>query len=73
MKQTKNLSTWPCLSFWTVGSDGNGNTNNNNIGNMSPMIQHLAKQLSPNCDAPFTKCFVARDVCEYHGDGICNG
>ena len=73
LKQTKNLSTWPCLSFWTVGSSNDNHNGNGNNGNnqMSPMIQYLAKQLSPNCDAPFTKCFVARDVCEYHGDGIC--
>lgn len=60
---SKNLSAWPCQSFWTVGE---GHTEE-----FSPLIQDIAKSMSPDCGAPFTSCFVKRDKCEANGDGAC--
>jgi hypothetical protein len=64
MKISKNLTTWPCESFWTVGEP-------EDRLRISPIIQRIAKAMSPDCDAPFTSCFVNRDKCEFNGDGVC--
>ena len=61
---TKNLTAWPCQSFWTVGGDDDPST-------LSPLIQRLAKALSPDCNDPFVNCWVKRDKCEAVGDGPC--
>ena len=62
---SKNLTAWPCESFWTVGS------NRMNPVELSPTISSIAKSISPDCNAPFTSCFVKKDKCEAKGDGIC--
>jgi len=64
MKLSKNLTAWPCESFWTVGEPGNRLE-------LSPIISSISKAMSPNCTAPFTSCFVKKDKCEAKGDGKC--
>lgn len=64
MKKTKNLTTWPCESFWTVGEPGEQTK-------LSLFATQIARSFSPNCTAPFTNCWVKRDQCEAAGDGIC--
>ena len=72
LELTKNMTKWPCPSFWAVGDtrpDTAAATQQ-----LSPLIQRLARELSPDCDNdPFASCFVARDKCEAKGDGICAG
>eukprot|EP00539_Tryblionella_compressa_P018495 CAMPEP_0178876318 /NCGR_PEP_ID=MMETSP0747-20121128/10230_1 /TAXON_ID=913974 /ORGANISM="Nitzschia punctata, Strain CCMP561" /LENGTH=120 /DNA_ID=CAMNT_0020543865 /DNA_START=121 /DNA_END=486 /DNA_ORIENTATION=- len=65
MKLSKNLTAWPCESFWTVGEPGNRLQ-------LSPVISRISKAMSPNCSANFTSCFVKRDKCEFNGDGKCS-
>lgn len=64
MMISKNLTAWPCQSFWTVGE-------REERLKLSPIIQHISKAMSPNCTAPYTSCFVKRDKCESNGDGKC--
>lgn len=65
---TKQLSKWPCNSFWWLEGkqveerDGDGNVNLSSL---------LAKELSPDCNAEYNQCFVPRDLCESAGDGKC--
>lgn len=66
LKKTKNMTVWPCPSFWAAGDEPDPLK-------LSPITQRLARALSPDCDAPFVSCFVPRDKCEGKGDGICNG
>jgi len=62
--KTKNLTNWPCESFWTVG-EAHARTK------LSPFAIKIARSFSPNCSAPFTNCWVQRDKCEAAGDGVC--
>lgn len=64
MRISKNLTAWPCESFWTVGEP-------ENRLEISPLISSISKSLSPNCSAPYTSCFVKKDKCEAQGDGEC--
>jgi hypothetical protein len=64
LRISKNLTAWPCESFWTVGEP-------NDRLQLSPIISRNARAASPNCTAPFTSCFVKRDRCEAKGDGKC--
>lgn len=64
MRISKNLTAWPCESFWTVGEPGKRLE-------LSPLIRSISKSLSPNCSAPYTSCFVKKDKCEAQGDGEC--
>jgi hypothetical protein len=64
LKQTKNLTMWPCQPFWTSGEAADPTK-------LSPLVQRLAKALSPHCDDPCANCFVDRDKCEARGDGLC--
>eukprot|EP00536_Pseudo-nitzschia_multiseries_P005933 jgi/Psemu1/191940/e_gw1.121.5.1 len=64
MKLSKNLTNWPCESFWTVGEP-------DNRLELSPVIRSIAKAMSPDCTAPYTSCFVKKDKCEANGDGRC--
>jgi len=64
MMNTKNLTNWPCESFWTVGEVGERTQ-------LSPFATQIAKSFSPNCSAPFAQCWVPRDKCEAVGDGVC--
>jgi len=66
MVATRNLTVWPCPSFWAAG-DPDGDPLD-----MSPIVKRIAKSLSPDCDDPFGSCWVARDKCEARGDGLCN-
>jgi hypothetical protein len=64
MDRSKNMTAWPCLPFWNSGDDGA----------MSMIDQRLAAQLSPDClEDAHASCWVARDICEAKGDGICAG
>ena len=66
MKISKNLSAWPCESFWTVGEI------NDDPLKISPRITRVAKALSPDCDDLLISCWVKRDLCEATGDGKCS-
>jgi hypothetical protein len=65
MRISKNLTAWPCESFWKVGDP-------KNRLELSLVLQRISQAMSPNCTAPFTSCFVKRDQCEYAGDGKCS-
>lgn len=67
MRKSKNLTAWPCESFWTVGDPSNDDLKFSNL------ISRISKSMSPDCKAPFTSCFVKRDQCEFVGDGKCPG
>jgi hypothetical protein len=66
LKKTKNMTVWPCPSFWAAGDEPDPLK-------LSPITMRLARALSPDCDAPFASCFVPRDKCEGKGDGLCKG
>jgi hypothetical protein len=65
LSKSKNLTKWPCESFWTVGDASNELQ-------LSPITTQISKAMSPNCSAPFSSCFVKRDKCEAKGDGKCS-
>jgi hypothetical protein len=65
LNKTKSFSTWPCLSFWTAGDEPDPL-------NISPIVQRIAKALSPDCDDALANCWVARDKCEARADGLCH-
>lgn len=67
MRISKNLTAWPCESLWTVGDRAKDPLE------ISPLVARIAQSMSPNCTAPFTSCFVKRDLCEAKGDGQCRG
>ena len=64
---TKDMSQWPCLSFWDTTSA----TTNDTPTTMSDVVQRLAQKLSPDCNDPYNNCFVRRDQCEFVGDAEC--
>ena len=72
LRSTKNLSAWPCLSFWDFDNLPPGND-----GGKSPSIlvrdasRRTAKELVPDCDSTFVKCTINKDLCEVKGDAIC--
>jgi hypothetical protein len=66
LKKTKNMTQWPCPSFWAAGDEPDPLK-------LSPITMRLARALSPDCGAPFASCFVPRDKCEEKGDGLCKG
>ena len=68
MQISKNLTAWPCQSFWTVGEASSANTRLE----LSPIISKVAESMSPNCTSPLVSCFVKRDKCEAKGDGKCS-
>lgn len=63
--KTKNLTNWPCESFWTVGEP----QHKTELGHFATKI---ARNFSPNCTDPFANCWVPRDKCEAAGQGVCN-
>jgi hypothetical protein len=65
LRKSKNLTGWPCESFWTVGEPSTPLQ-------LSPNTKQIAKALSPDCNDPFVSCFVQRDKCESRGDGKCS-
>ena len=67
MRISKNLTAWPCESFWTVGDPSKDPLD------FSPVVRRIAESMSPDCTAAFTSCFVKRDLCEAKGDGPCKG
>jgi hypothetical protein len=80
---TKDMSKWPCLSFWDPTPTLTLNSDRANIDSpssnqspppsttMSDIVQRLARKLSPDCDDPYNTCFVRRDTCEFRGDAEC--
>jgi hypothetical protein len=64
LQRTRNLTIWPCPSFWSAG-DAPDPTK------ISPLVQRLAQALSPDCEDPYAKCWVERDKCEAAGDARC--
>jgi hypothetical protein len=69
MKITKDMTIWPCLSFWDPGNKENDKEQQQPP--LSPITQRIARALSPDCDDHYTTCFVERDKCEFHGDALC--
>jgi hypothetical protein len=67
MRITKDMSIWPCLSFW----DSDIKEKDKERQQLSPITQRIARALSPDCDDHYTTCFVERDKCEFHGDALC--
>ncbi|CAJ1950636.1 unnamed protein product [Cylindrotheca closterium] len=65
MQLSKDLTAWPCQSFWTVGEDETDRLK------LSPAISDIAKAISPDCESEMNDCFVKRDKCEAKGDGEC--
>ena len=63
LRVSKNMTGWPCESFWTVGSQ--------DPLKLSPVVSRIAKSMSPDCLANYTSCWVKRDHCESKGDGEC--
>jgi hypothetical protein len=61
-QMTKDLTVWPCPSFWSSNDNGEP---------LSELARRLAQKLSPNCDDPYNSCFVPRDQCEFQGDALC--
>jgi len=61
LERTKNMSVWPCPSFWEAPPPLA----------LSALTRRLAKALSPDCDDPYVSCFVKRDQCEAVGDPFC--
>ena len=61
MQRTKDMSVWPCPSFWDPPAPLQ----------LSDVTQQLARALSPNCDDPYVSCFVKKDKCEAAGDAVC--
>jgi len=71
MKLSKDLTKWPCPSFWEGIDDvdhGDVETNQDVAG-----LRHLATHMVPNCNDkdPFIRCTVNRDRCEVVGDSKC--
>jgi len=64
-RKSNSLSAWPCQSFWSVGDDPHP------AKHLSLPIQNIAIEMSPNCNADYTKCTVEKDRCEERGDAIC--
>jgi hypothetical protein len=66
LRISKNLTAWPCESFWKVGP-------HDDPLELSPAVSRIAKSMSPDCLANYTSCWVPRDLCEAKGDGTCGG
>ncbi|KAL7580944.1 hypothetical protein ACA910_005761 [Epithemia clementina (nom. ined.)] len=69
LESTKNLSVWPCPSFWSSASSSSSSS----ASSLSSMGTRLARALAPNCTDPLATCFVLRDKCEAKGDAECLG
>lgn len=61
LDSTNGLKKWPCKSFWDVKGIDTDET-----------LRQMASKLSPDCNAPFTKCMVQRDWCEMNGKVKCS-
>jgi hypothetical protein len=66
MNLSRNMTVWPCLSFWAAGE-------REDPSKLTRFTQNIAKELSPECSDPFVSCFVPRDICEASGNGVCKG
>ncbi|KAL7495423.1 hypothetical protein ACHAWT_003866 [Skeletonema menzelii] len=62
MTKSKDMSSWPCPSFW----DGVDN-------DYSGAAYKIANEMTPNCkdDDPYARCTVKKDRCEVKKDAIC--
>jgi hypothetical protein len=69
MVLTKDMSVWPCPSFWTAASDYQ--KDDQTVIPLSKTLQRLARALSPDCNDRYNTCFVERDKCEFAGDALC--
>jgi hypothetical protein len=65
---TKDMSMWPCLSFWKSSQD---EPQSKQAIGMSEIVKRLAQNLSPDCNDPYNTCFVQRDQCEFVDDAEC--
>eukprot|EP00986_Skeletonema_menzelii_P007337 scaffold2854_cov140-Skeletonema_menzelii.AAC.13 len=62
MTKSKDMSSWPCPSFW----DGVDN-------DYSGAAYKIANEMTPNCkdDDPYARCTVKKDRCEVKKDAMC--
>jgi hypothetical protein len=68
MKLSKDMTVWPCPSFWEgVNSDGDAEDDQMRI------IRLISTEIVPDCsdDNLFARCTVNRDRCEVRGDSQC--
>jgi hypothetical protein len=68
MKLSKDMTVWPCPSFWEgVNSDGDAEDDQMRI------IRLISTEIVPDCsdDNPFARCTVNRDRCEVRSDSQC--
>jgi uncharacterized membrane protein YgcG len=85
MQLTKNMTVWPCPSFWAAGDKKSAHDHHGDGGEhvLTPLTKRLARALSPDCnhDDPnnidnngvVMSCWVERDKCEAAGDAACQG
>jgi hypothetical protein len=73
LQLTKNMTVWPCPSFWAAGD-----SDENNITILTPLTRRLAKAMSPDCNQNYndnnnviSSCWVERDKCEAAGNALC--
>ena len=78
MKLSKDMTKWPCPSFWEgVDVTFNSQLNEEEVGeggfNQMRVVEQLASQLVPDCkdSDPFVRCTVNRDRCEVKRDSKC--
>ena len=68
MKLSKDMTAWPCPSFW------NGENSNSDAGDdQMRIIRQISTEIVPDCsdDNPFARCTVNRDRCEVRSDSQC--
>jgi len=68
MKLSKDMTAWPCPSFW------NGVNSNSDAGDdQMRIIRQISTEIVPDCsdDNPFARCTVNRDRCEVRSDSQC--
>ena len=62
MIKSKDLTSWPCPSFWDGVDDDD-----------SDAAYKIANEMTPNCrdGDPYARCTVNKDRCEVKKDAIC--
>lgn len=68
MGLSKDMTVWPCPSFWN-GVNSNGGVEDDQMR----IIHQISTEIVPDCSHgnPFVRCTVNRDRCEVRGDLQC--
>jgi len=61
LKNTNQLSDWPCTSFLSLGEEENNH-----------QLVNLAQSLAPDCQSSYVKCTIPIDLCEHEGQFPCS-